>query len=493
MSRRKRIVENLDREIQDFLDRETAANIAGGMSPEDARHAAFRKFGNVTRVKEDTRAVWTSAWLDALLHDLRYAFRTLRNAPGFAAVAILTLALGIGANTAIFSLIDAVLLRSLPVANPVAGVAAFANSGPLSFTGQGPAAMITGQLVSGDFFRTLGLKPAAGRLLEIADDSPNAAPVAVLNYGFWRSRFGGSQDVIGRTIDLNSVAFTVVGVAEQRFTGIAPGSDFDVWLPLSVGPQITKPATMWQNRQDDPGIWWLTVLGRLKPGVPVAQEQTAVSGIFANAMLHGAAPLFDLGAAALGSIAPSPAPGPVRSQVSISGPGPLPAPALAARGGGAPASANAATSRKTEITSSRANAPQPPAAPPPAEAPARTLSKPGDNPQITLVNAQTGLIGSRSRFADPLYVLMCAVGIILLIACSNVAGLMLARAAARQKEVALRLALGAGRSRIVRQLLTESIILAAMGGILGVAFAYWGAHAILSFVSSNQPRPLAFA
>src|SRR5581483_1318781 len=118
---------------------------------------------------------------------------------------------------------------------------------------QGPAAMITGQLVSGDFFRTLGLKPAAGRLLEIADDSPNAAPVAVLNYGFWRSRFGGSQDVIGRTIDLNSVAFTVVGVAEQRFTGIAPGSDFDVWLPLSVGPQITKPATMWQNRQDDPG------------------------------------------------------------------------------------------------------------------------------------------------------------------------------------------------------------------------------------------------
>src|SRR5579885_3434515 len=199
------------------------------------------------------------------------------------------------------------------------------------------------------------------RLLQIADDSPNAAPVAVLNYGFWRSRFGGSQDVIGRTIDLNSVAFTVVGVAEQRFTGIAPGSDFDVWLPLSVGPQITKPATMWQNRQDDPGIWWLTVLGRLKPGVPVAQVQTAVSGIFANAMLHGAVPLFDLGAGALGSIAPSPAPGPVRSQVSISGPGPLPPPAPSAGVGGASVSANAATSRKTEITSSRANAPQPPA------------------------------------------------------------------------------------------------------------------------------------
>jgi predicted permease len=547
MSRRKRILENLGREIQDFLGRETAANIASGMSPEDARHAALRKFGNITRVKEDTRAVWTSVWTDELLQDLRYAFRTLRNAPVFAAVAVLTLALGIGANTAIFSLIDAVMLRSLPVANPAqlvllkwsarnpprlhgifaygdcptdmraggdvggcslsspmfreirdsnqfAGVAAFANSGPLSFTGQGPAAMITGQLVSGDFFRTLGLKPAAGRLLETAGDSPNAAPVAVLNYGFWRSRFGGSQDVIGRTIDLNSVAFTVIGVAEQRFTGITPGSNFDVWLPLSVGPQITKPASMWQNRQDDPGMWWLTVLGRLKPGVPVTQVQTAVSGIFANAMLHGAVPLFDLGAGPLGPFAPSPAPGPVRSQVSISGPGPLPAPALAARGGGAPASANAAASRNAEITSSRANGPQSPAAPPsPAGAPARTLSKPGDNPQITLVNAQTGLIGSRARFADPLYVLMCAVGIILLIACSNVAGLMLARAAARQKEMALRLALGAGRSRIVRQLLTESIILAAMGGILGVAFAYWGAHAILSFVSSNQPRPLAFA
>ncbi|MGH9677389.1 MAG: ABC transporter permease, partial [Candidatus Acidiferrum sp.] len=289
--------------------------------------------------------------MNKLLQDIRYGMRVLAKSPGFAAVAILTLALGIGANTAIFSLIDAVMLRSLPVENPsqlvvlkwsarnapkqihgymssgdcatnlrsgaanpsgcsfsepmfqeiakanvFAGTAAFANSGRLDLTGNGPAAVINGQLVSGEFFRTLGVKAAAGRLFEPSDDSPSAAAVAVLNYGYWQSAFGGARAVVGRTIELNSVPFTIVGVAEPRFTGITPGSDYDIWLPLSDGERIGRSGPFrWQNRQADVAFWWLSVIGRLKDGTPAAQAQAALSGIFRNQMLHGAVPLFNAG------------------------------------------------------------------------------------------------------------------------------------------------------------------------------------------------------
>ena len=340
MRRGRRILEELDRDIREHIERETQDNIERGMTPEEARYAAVRKFGNVMRVKEDTRDVWRIAWIEELWQDIRYGLRMLRNSPGFAAVAVLTLALGIGANTAIFSLIDAVMLRSLPVekpselvvlrwsarkapringymssgdcpsnlrfgaANPsgcsfsepmfreirntnqFSGVAAFANAGPLALTGNGPASMISGQLVSGDFFNTLGLRAAAGRVLELSDDSPTAAPVAVLNYGHWQSSFGGARDAVGRTIELNGVAFTIVGVVEQRFTGITPGSDYDVWLPLAAGLRISDPR-MWDNRQDKVTFWWLTILGRLKAERPILQAQAAISGIFRNAVRGG--------------------------------------------------------------------------------------------------------------------------------------------------------------------------------------------------------------
>jgi predicted permease len=545
MSRRKRMLDDLDQDIREHIEMETRDNIECGMSPEEARYAALRKFGNVTHVKEDTRAVWRFLWLEQLWQDIRYGLRTLAKSPGLAAVAILTLALGIGANTAIFSLIDAVMLRSLPVENPselvlmkwgartppdthgymsagdcissfglgarnpsgcsfsepmfreiaqanvFSGAAAFANAGRMNLTGNGPAMVVNGQLVSGDFFRTMGLNPVLGRLLDTSDDTPSAAPVAVLNYGYWQSAFGGSRDIVGRTIELNGVAFTIIGVAEQRFTGIAPGSDYDVWLPLSDGERIsTSGPFRWQNRQADAAFWWLTIMGRLKPGTSLAQAQAVASSLFRNEMLHGAVPIFHGGEAAGGpALRPgAPAGGNTMFRREIANVG-TPTP------GGTPTSVPPPASAAGRVTMAAPHGAAPAGSPHPSEvasAPA-TLSEADNNPEITLLPAQTGLTGSRTQYSDPLYVLMLVVGIILLIACANVAGLMLARAAARQKEMAVRLALGAGRARVVRQLLTESVMLSVLGGALGILFAYWGAHAILSFVSSNQARPLGFA
>ncbi|MFI5094049.1 MAG: ADOP family duplicated permease [Candidatus Acidiferrales bacterium] len=568
MRRPKRVLEELDQDIRDHIARETQDNIERGMSPEEARYAAMRKFGNVTRVKEETSEVWSVLWVEQLWQDVRYGLRMLARSPGFAAVAILTLALGIGANTAIFSLIDAVLLRSLPVekpselvlakwgahkapnihgyqsagdcpsdlrfgasnpsgcsfsepmfreiaqANVFSGAAAFANAGRLDLSGNGPAAVISGQYVSGDFFRTMGLKAAIGRLIDATDDKPSAAPVAVLNYGYWQSAFGASRDVVGRTIELNSVPFTIIGVAEQRFTGISPGSDYDVWLPLSVGPRMSGGGPMrWNNRQADVAFWWLTIVGRLKPGIQRPQAQAVVSGLFRNEMLHGSVPLFH-GGEAMGGPAPRAGgpPGGAGRQEMVIGGGPAPPSSGAPSGKRAPlhlAPGNGPALDGREAASgpppqSAGNKPMITPAPQggtlgggphPTERASgpRTLSAAEDNPEIVLLPAQSGLTGSRVRYSDPLYVLMLAVGIILLIACANVAGLMLARAAARQKEMAVRLALGAGRARVVRQLLTESVMLSVIGGALGILIAYWGAHAIISFVSSNQPRPLGFA
>jgi predicted permease len=465
--RRGQFDRDLEEEMQHHLAMKAEAHLSWqeGMSPGEAGNAARREFGNALLLRERSRDMWSFRWLEALLQDLRYGLRMLRKSPGFTTVAVLILALGIGANTAIFSLIDAVMLRSFPVENPnqlvllewsarslrnvgfvlsgdcvanvetlpgaanfsgcsfseplfrtmaranmFSGTTAMADAGEVDLTGNGPPTVITGQIVSGNFCRVMGVKAAVGRLFATSDDSPSAAPVAVLNYGYWQSAFGGSRDVIGHTIELNKVPFTIIGVAARRFTGITPGTDYDVWLPLSDAQRITDPMR-WRNRQNNVGIWWLTVIARLKPESHIAQAQAVATGLFRNELLHGPVP----------------------------------------------------------------------------------LSKVGDNPQLTLVAAQTGLVGARSQYSNPLYILMLAVGIILLIACANVAGLMLARAATRKKEMAVRLTLGARRRRIVRQLLTESVMLSVLGGVPGVLFAYWGAHAIISFVSRNQTHPLGFA
>ena len=404
-------------------------------------------------------------FLGGIWQDVRYGLRMLAKSPGFTAIAILTLALGIGANTAIFSLIDGILLRSLPVQDPqslvvlkwsahkspdghsaniygecqgesfdsdgpsvscsfsepffrdvatqtnvFSHVAAYANSGGLTLSGNGEATVLTSDAVSGDYFPTLGVRAVAGRLIAPSDDSPSAPPVVVLNYGYWKARLGSSPAIIGKTILLNRVPFTVIGVAEPRFDSLSPGGVRDVWVPLSVLPQVYSQA-QYKTRPTDVYDWWLMIVGRLKPGVARTQAQAAVSALFRNDMLHGAKP----------------------------------------------------------------------------------LSKPEDDPAVAALPAQSELSGGTRGYSKELYLLMIAVGIVLLIACANVAGLLLSRAMARRKEMAIRLALGASRGRIVRQLLTESVLLSVIAGMLGIFFAVWGVRALVALMAGNSDRAFGFS
>jgi predicted permease len=457
-NRNKRDRELAD-ELESHLDLHTDDNLRRGLTAEEARREALVRLGGIEQTKEIYRDRRSLPMIETLLQDLRYGARMLRKNPGFTAVAVLTLALGIGANTAIFTFIDAIMLHAVPVHDPAhlfvfgwtahaqpgyhgysshggcfatksdsapsgcsfstpafeqfrsltdvfSSVTAFTGPAQLEVSGNGTASLASGELVSGKYFQALGVTPALGRTLVPADDTPSSDPAVVLNYGYWQSAFGGATSAVGKSIRLDGVPFTIVGIAEPQFTGTSPGRIEDMWFPLSIAPRLKID---WE-RPSDSFVWWLQVAGRAKPGVSLTQAQAAASLVFRNELLHGAKP----------------------------------------------------------------------------------VSKPESDPAVALAPAQAGLVGMRKQFSMPLYISMAVVGIVLLIACANVAGLTLARSSARQKEIAVRLALGAGRARIVRQLLTESILLSAMGGALGIFFSHWGVHSLMVFISSSGLRQLGY-
>lgn len=447
--------EELAAELESHLEMMAEELERGGMAPAEARRAAALRLGGVEQVKERYRDQRGLPWLDALIQDLRYAARGLRRRPAFTLTAVACLALGIGATTALFSVLNAVLLRRLPVAQPeqlvqlryeggenqprglrrtnsgyntfslpyylldelkrgddgLSEVFAFVPLGFLSRQGltvniDGLPSTAGGEMVSAGYFRGLGVAPLLGRTISEDDLKAGAPNVAVLSHGYWTRQFGRDRSVVGRRMTLNGLPFVIAGVAPREFFGLNPAQPPDIWVPLRQMQGLAP----WGNSSPrapemfgDRGWWWCMLAGRLKPGVTPEQARARLDARFRQALL--------------------------------------------------------------------------------GEVPG---AKPETLPRLELTPVGRGLDQLRKRLSQPLKLLLAATCLVLLIACANVATLLLARAAARQRETAVRLALGALRGRLIRQYLTESMLLAVIGGGFGILLAYWGSHALLLLDTSTR-------
>ena len=441
IARRDRAERRLDDEIRSFVEMAAADKVREGIPAPEARRLALAELGGVDQVKESVRSGRHGALLDDVGRDVRYAFRLLGRQPTFAAVIIGTLALGIGANTAFFSIVDGLLLRTLPVQEPerlallVAvppsaqqswtypiwqeiqrhadrfdGVFAWTRfDAQFNLTQGGETRFANGVWASAGSFDVLGVKPVVGRLFVSADDRPgggDGGPVAVISHAFWQERFGGAPDVIGRTLTVERVPLTIVGVTPPGFYGLNVGRSFDVAVPFGIEPLIRGTTQSRLNRRTS---WWLSVMVRLKPRQSL-EDATAV----------------------LQALQPG-----IREAT-------LPPPR-------------------------------------PGEAADEYLSEP-----LMFVSAARGQSGLRDEYGRPLLVMMMVVGAVLLIACANIANLLLARATARGHEWSVRLALGASRGRLARQLLIESLLLAAMGAAAGLLVARWGSELLVAQLAADS-------
>jgi putative ABC transport system permease protein len=430
---RRRLERELDAELRDHYERQVADLLATGMPEPEARRHARLTLGGDDQIKEQCRDVRGTRWIEDVVQDVRYAVRVLAKAPVFTTIAVLSLALGIGANTAIFSLVNGVLLRTLPVREPERlvripggswtnpiweqirerqwqlfdGAVAWGDE-EFDLAAGGFSQRVDGLWVSSGFFDVLGVPTVVGRTFRAEDDRRGggpSGPVAVISYRFWQRHFGGAADVIGLPLTLNRVSFTIVGIATPAFVGPVIGRSFDVAIPLGTEP-LMRAKESWLDARS---TWWLEIMARLKPGQSLADASRALRA--------------------------------VQPQI-----------------------------RQATL---------------PPDWPARELRDYLRNP-LELAPGSAGGPQFRERYREPLLALMVTVGLVLLIACANIANLLLARANARRHELSLRRAMGASGPRIARQLLTESVLLATAGAVIGLGFAAWGSQLLVRQLTTFQ-------